>query len=98
MAQQLIGGAGGAGATEESRLRLRLAQAMVATCPEKWRLDVALTGSASRGWADAYSDIEWNAWGERLPGRDERAAWLRRLGATEIAVEIESTEDGTVWD
>jgi Domain of unknown function (DUF4037) len=91
-------GDGEADAANESQLRLQLAQVMIATCPVAWRLDIALTGSTCRGWADAYSDIELNAWGERLPETDERAIWLRTLGATEIALEVEVTDDGAVWD
>src|SRR5579864_6365700 len=97
MGQQPIIGAGAADATEESHLRRQLAQAMVVTCQPEWHLDMALTGSASRGWADTYSDIELDAWGERLLEVDERAVWLRTLGAADIAMEVEVTDDGTVW-
>lgn len=86
------------GATEASRRRLRLAKAMVADCPMDWNLDIALTGSVSRSWADEHSDIELNAWGAHLPSTDERAAWLRAIGATEIVLEVEVTDEGTLWD
>ncbi|MGH2487922.1 MAG: DUF4037 domain-containing protein [Ktedonobacterales bacterium] len=78
--------------------RLRLAQQMIAESPPTWLLDIALTGSASRGLADADSDIEFNAWGHDLPSPAERNTWLRTLGATEIALAVEVTDDGTTWD
>ena len=59
---------------------------------------MALTGSASRGLADAHSDIELNAWGHELPPPEERDIWLRALGATDIALEVETFDDGTIWD
>lgn len=98
VARQNAGGALDAAATEESWLRWRLAREMVARCPVEWNLDMALTGSASRGWADTDSDIELNAWGQTLPTPDARAVWLQALGATEIALVVEVTDDGTLWD
>jgi hypothetical protein len=60
-----------------------------------WDLEMALTGSASRGVADIHSDIELNAWGYTLPSTDARAGWLRALRATQIALAVEVTDDGT---
>ncbi len=79
-------------------MRLELARHMGAECHPSWNLEMALTGSASRGLADSESDIELNAWGHELPTTDERAAWLRTLGATDLALAVEVTDDGTTWD
>jgi hypothetical protein len=47
--------------------------------------------------ADPYSDLELNFWAETLPSIEERAAWLRGLGATNVSVDLEPRADGTRW-
>jgi hypothetical protein len=85
-------------ATEASRQRATLASQMAESCPQSWRLEIALTGSASRGVAGAESDIELNFWGHVLPTAQERQAWLAGIGATDVALAVEVTACGTTWD
>src|SRR5437868_14285123 len=82
-------------ATEASRHRARLASQMAESCPQSWRLEIALTGSASRGVADAESDIELNFWGDVLPTTQERKAWLPGIGAMDEALAVLVTTDAT---
>ncbi len=49
-------------ATAASRLRLDLAQRLTDVCPAELGQEIALTGSAARGRADDFSDIELNLW------------------------------------
>jgi hypothetical protein len=71
---------------------------MAASCPQTWLLEIALTGSPSRGAADADSDIELNFWGHELPTTEARGAWLGEIGATDVALAVEVTPDATTWD
>ena len=84
-------------ATTESRRRLALAEELVRACPPAFGSEAALTGSAAAGAADGHSDLEINFWAEMLPPVEERAAWLHALGATNIAVDLEPSADGTLW-
>jgi hypothetical protein len=86
-----------AGAGAESARRLALAEELVRACPPAFAGEIALTGSAALGAADRYSDLELNFWPEALPPAVERAAWLRRLGATDVVIDLESGADATLW-
>lgn len=55
-----------------SALRRRLAAELVSACPIELATEAALTGSAARGVADEYSDIELNFWSEALPSSEQR--------------------------
>ena len=87
----------GPGASEESWRRLALARELVAGCPAALGLEAALTGSAALGVADARSDLELNLWTERMPSDEPRLAWLRGIGATGVALGVETGPDGTSW-
>ncbi len=56
-----------------------------------------LTGSASRGVADKYSDIEMMFYVDALPVREDREAWLYDAGALDIVFDTEAPEDSEVW-
>jgi hypothetical protein len=85
------------GATDESRRRLAVAEALVGACPPTFGREVALTGSAALGVADRHSDLELNFWADALPPAGARAGWLRGLGATDVVVDLEPGADGTLW-
>jgi hypothetical protein len=85
------------GAADENQRRLALAEKLVRACPPAFGMEAALTGSAAIGVADHYSDLELNFWAEMLPSIEERAAWLRSLGATDVSVDLELGADGTLW-
>jgi len=59
--------------------------------------EIAVSGSTALGMADAYSDLELNFWTEAVPPADVRAAWLESMSATDVAVDVESSRDGTLW-
>jgi hypothetical protein len=83
------------GATEASRHRHALALELAEGCPRELGREIALTGSTSRGVADEDSDIEWVAWVDELPTRDERESWLAEAGAIDFAPATHTTQDGT---
>lgn len=85
------------GATKRSSELLALAQELTATCPPALAREIALTGSAARGWADNHSDIELNLWVERIPGRDVWEPWLQSIGATDIDISVPPGSDGWMW-
>lgn len=60
-------------ASADSRRRLALAVELVRRCPPSFASEIAASGS---------SDLELNLWTTALPPTQERAAWLRSLGAT----------------
>ncbi len=93
-------------ASEASRLRHRVALDLIGPCPHKLGQEIALTGSASRGVAADDSDIELNFWVPRMPAPPERGRWLRtsgnarwlsEAGATEIVLDTNPLDDGSVW-
>lgn len=84
-------------ATKASRIRYQLAQEVAQACPPELGREIALTGSVSRGLADDDSDIEWLTWVETLPSAEERVAWLREVGATEIIPAERAIGDGSIW-
>jgi hypothetical protein len=84
-------------AADENQRRLALAEELVRACPSAFGTEAALTGSAAIGMADHYSDLELNFWAETLPSIDERAVWLRSLGATDVSIDLELGADGTLW-
>ncbi|MDQ2741945.1 MAG: hypothetical protein M3Z66_06560 [Chloroflexota bacterium] len=71
-------------ATAASRRRLDLARILTDACPPELGREIALTGSAARGRADDFSDIEVNLWVEQLPHIEQWSAWLETMGATDI--------------
>lgn len=71
-------------ATEASRLRLDLARRLADACPPELGQEIALTGSAARGRADDFSDIEINLWVDELPRAEQWRAWLQTMGASDI--------------
>ncbi|MDQ2742235.1 MAG: hypothetical protein M3Z66_08040 [Chloroflexota bacterium] len=71
-------------ATEASRVRLDLARRLIECCPPALGREIAMTGSAARGVADEYSDVELNLWAGAPPEADQYRAWLDRAGATDL--------------
>jgi len=85
------------GVTAASQTRWHLASELVSGCPPALGLEVALTGSVGRGVADGESDIELNLWVEALPTETDMVDWLRAAGATDIVVDAEPIETGSIW-
>jgi hypothetical protein len=85
------------GATRRSEELLTLAHVLAASCPEGLAREIALTGSAARGWADEHSDIELNLWVERMPQREEWVPWLQSVGATTIDISLPLGPNGWMW-
>lgn len=84
--------------TEASRLRLELARAVAERCPSDLGREVAVTGSAARGVADEFSDLELNLWIDALPEPERWRCWLEELGATELEAELSETDEtGFRW-
>ncbi|WP_345462373.1 hypothetical protein [Deinococcus carri] len=55
-----------------------------------------MTGSVSRGVADAFSDLELNFWVEEVPLLGELQAWLCSRGV-DVEPLVDPLEDGSVW-
>src|SRR6266851_371047 len=85
------------GATAASQTRCQMASELVSRCPRALGHEVAVTGSVGRGVADEDSDIELNLWVEVLPPRNERIEWLEAAGATDVMVDAEPIETGSIW-
>jgi hypothetical protein len=85
-------------ASAESARRRALAAEMAERAPPGFAVEIALTGSAALGVADARSDLELNLWGEALPAPDARRGWLAALGAADVALAVEDGPDGTLWE
>ena len=83
--------------TESSESLRTLARELISTCPPSLGSEIALTGSAARGTADRYSDLELNFWADEVPPQAERAEWLWAAGATDLALDFETISDGTIW-
>jgi hypothetical protein len=81
----------------DSRRLLELARRISDACPPELGREIAATGSVATGWADAESDLELNLYVDSLPSDEERLAWLDRLGATEVDLDLETSPDGTPW-
>lgn len=84
-------------ASEASRSRYDLARELARLCPPHLGQEMALTGSASLGLSDEYSDIELNFWGDHIPPPDERRQWLYAAGATDITLDEHQIADGSFW-
>ena len=85
-------------ATEASRLRLDLARRLADACPPELGQEIALTGSAARGRADDFSDIELNLWADQLPRAEQWSAWLETVGAMDIKADTwEADAVGFHW-
>ena len=64
-------------ASPESRSRLKLSTYLASCCPAELASAIAVTGSASRGYADRFSDIELYFQVEDLLPVARYEAWLR---------------------
>ncbi len=84
-------------ATEDSHIRYKIAQELANLAPPSFDQESVLTGSASRGVADKYSDIEMMFYVDALPAREDREAWLLFAGASDIVFDTESPGDSEVW-
>lgn len=84
-------------ATPESRQRLTLALMLTRSCPITLGQEIALTGSAARGLADADSDLEINFWVEALPAPDDRAEWLYSMGVRDYVLHFKPRQDDSYW-
>jgi hypothetical protein len=84
-------------ATEDSHIRYNIAQILADLAPLSFGQESVLTGSASRGVADKYSDIEMMFYVNALPAREDREAWLYDAGALDIVFDIEAPGDSEVW-
>lgn len=78
-------------------MRHELADEVAQLCPVELGQEIAITGSVARGVADDDSDIELNFWVETLPSDEQRADWLRSVGATDVVIEPEAEGDGSIW-
>jgi hypothetical protein len=59
--------------------------------------EVALMGSASRGQADEFSDLELCFFLPVIPHEDEQKVLLDTLGVTDIVFNSEPLVDGSIW-
>jgi hypothetical protein len=84
--------------TSQSQLRLELARELAERVPAELAGEIAVTGSAALGVADARSDLELNLWSEEVPPAEARRAWLAELGTTDVALAVERGPDGTLWE
>jgi hypothetical protein len=84
-------------ATQDSVMRYELAHKLVNLAPLSFGYESVLTGSASRGVADRFSDTEMMFYVDALPSRGDREAWLHDIGATGIVHDSESPGDEEVW-
>jgi hypothetical protein len=87
-----------AGSSVASRARYEAACRLAGAFPPGWGGELALTGSASRGWADDDSDIEFVAWMSEVPSADDRRAWRESVGIVDAAADPHTSVDGTVWE
>lgn len=85
------------GATEASYIRYAIAQRIAALAPVSFGQESVLTGSASRGVADAVSDIEMMFYGDALPPYVERERWFRSIDARDVVLDREAPGDQEVW-
>ncbi len=92
--------------SEDSIVRLRIADDIASSCPNDVGVEIAVTGSTSRGEADAQSDIELNFWVSALPEEwSERTRWLKHHtewlrglpDITELYIDQTPIADGSVW-
>jgi hypothetical protein len=84
-------------ATEDSHIRYKIAQELANLASPSFGQESVLTGSASRGVADKYSDIEMMFYVDALPAQEDRETWLRFAGASDIVFDTESPGDSEVW-
>ena len=84
-------------ATEDSHIRYKISQMLADLAPPSFGQESVLTGSASRGVADKYSDIEMMFYVDALPAREDREAWLHDAGAFDVMLDTESPGDSEVW-
>jgi len=85
-------------ANAASRLRFDLARRLTDACPPELGQEIALTGSAARGRADDFSDIEINLWVEQLPRTELWSAWLQTMGGRDIQTkDWEADAGGFHW-
>lgn len=84
-------------ATPASRQRFDLARQIAEACPPALADAIAVSGSVARGWSDDDSDLELNFWGQDLPPESERAAWMMRLGVTDLEIEPTARDDDSWW-
>src|SRR5260221_266580 len=84
-------------ATEDSHIRYKIAPKLLNLAPPSFGQESVLTGSASRGVADKYSDIEMMFYVDALPAREDRETWLRFAGASDIVFDTEAPGDSEVW-
>jgi hypothetical protein len=82
--------------TPESVRRLGLADELAARCPVELGREIAVSGSVSKGFADAESDIELNLWVDGKVDADAIGAWLRSLGIERVVEDPAGTED-VLW-
>lgn len=83
-------------ASHESLVRYQAAQNIAAQCPEDLFLEIALTGSAARGFSTPESDFEINFWVERIPRVDLRLRWLQSVGVENLQLGSHR-RDGSQW-
>lgn len=84
-------------ATQASRLRYAIARELSEAAPSSFGHECVLTGSSSRGIADEYSDIEMIFYMDALPPYTERERWLQTVGARDIVLDHEQTDEQEVW-
>lgn len=77
---------------------LAIARRFTERLPMEAGAEVAVSGSVSKGWADAGSDIELNVWGSGELDIETRRRWLVNAGAQEIVLDDRWKEpDGSLW-
>ena len=84
-------------ATEASHIRYQLARDIAERCPTPLGLEVVLTGSASHGFSDEFSDIEMVFYSDQIPSTENRQSWLYEIDADQSSFDAEPIEDGSIW-
>src|SRR5690348_14146481 len=84
-------------ATQASHIRYEIAQSLADMAPLSFGQERVLTGSASRGIADEFSDIEMMFYVDALPSYAEREQWLQFVGARDIMLDHEKLGEQEVW-
>ncbi len=84
-------------ATAASRKRYEVARDIIASCPPELGREIALTGSAARGIADDFSEVEINVWVDLPVASSAWRGWLETAGATDIGESFLDESDGGTW-
>ncbi|GLC30377.1 DUF4037 domain-containing protein [Clostridium omnivorum] len=81
----------------ECKNRRLISEEISKKCPMELGKEIIITGSVSRGYADENSDIEIEFLVDKMLPEEERIAWIRSIGGTEIRSYGAPIIDGSEW-